>query len=680
MDTQLSPWWRRALILLMISGFSALGYLAARTYQDAPPIPARVIDPDGTTLFTRQDVTAGQQVFLSHGLMENGSIWGHGAYLGPDFSAEYLHTMALGIRASALAATSQNSGGPHPSDPDAVDTEVARTLKQNRYDPAADTLSFTQAQADSFHAQQGLWRDYFAAPGYNGGLAAGLIQDPDQLHELTAFFAWAAWASAAQPPGKTYSYTNNFPYDPLAGNVPTSGAVLWSAMSLLMLLGGIAVVLFAFGRFNFLGWNADDQHPASCCPISRPRASALRLSSSSWSVLLFLAQVLVGGGVAHYRADPASFYGFDLSRYFSQPTPSHLASPDSRSSGSPPPMSAGGLFLAAAAGRTRSGQAVPRHQPALRGLVVVVFGSLLGEWLGYSADARESSGSGSAIRDGNISISAGPGSSCWHRYFSLGCSCSFRAVAAGPQGPRAGRAFATLFLLAGLRIPALLPARPLLQQRHQLRRGRHWRFWIIHLWVEGFFELFVTVMVAVLFYQLGHGDAASPPRASSTSTPSSFSAGGIIGTGHHWYWTGQTSITMALAAIFSALEVVPLTLLTLDAWDFIKLSSGTLRYLRQSDLDPAQVDLLLPDGGGFLELRRRRHLRLSDQPADRQLLRGRDHPHAEPRACGVHGRLRHARRRAHGLRLRQVLTRRTGTRVEKYVRVSFWGLNIGLAS
>src|SRR5262249_14520684 len=115
MDPQLSPWWRRALILLIISGFSALGYLAVRTYHDAPPSPARVIGPDGATLFTRQDVIAGQQIFLSHGLMENGSIWGHGAYLGPDFSAEYLHTMALGIRASAPAASGQNSGGPHPS-------------------------------------------------------------------------------------------------------------------------------------------------------------------------------------------------------------------------------------------------------------------------------------------------------------------------------------------------------------------------------------------------------------------------------------------------------------------------------------------------------------------------------------------------------------------------------------
>src|SRR5215472_9060876 len=120
MDAQLSVWWRRALILLLVCGFSALGYLAARTYRDAPPIPARVIGPGGTTLFTRQDVISGQQIFLNHGLMENGSIWGHGAYLGPDFSAEYLHTMALGIRASSAAAIGQSSGVSHPNDPDTL--------------------------------------------------------------------------------------------------------------------------------------------------------------------------------------------------------------------------------------------------------------------------------------------------------------------------------------------------------------------------------------------------------------------------------------------------------------------------------------------------------------------------------------------------------------------------------
>src|SRR5262249_37770286 len=115
MDTQLSPWWRRALILLMLAGFSTLGYLAARTYRYAPPIPGRVVGPGSKTLFTRQDILAGQQIFLSHGLMENGSIWGHGAYLGPDFSAEYLHTMALGVQASASTRMNQSAGAAHPN-------------------------------------------------------------------------------------------------------------------------------------------------------------------------------------------------------------------------------------------------------------------------------------------------------------------------------------------------------------------------------------------------------------------------------------------------------------------------------------------------------------------------------------------------------------------------------------
>src|SRR5215469_3873567 len=129
MDTQLSPWWRRALVLLMVAGFTTLGYLAARSYRDAPPIPARVVDENGTTLFSGADVIAGQQIFLSHGLMENGTIWGHGAYLGPDFSAEYLHTMALEIRARALAGVGQRVSASQSAESHELDAVVANALK-----------------------------------------------------------------------------------------------------------------------------------------------------------------------------------------------------------------------------------------------------------------------------------------------------------------------------------------------------------------------------------------------------------------------------------------------------------------------------------------------------------------------------------------------------------------------
>ena len=99
----------------------------------------------------------------------------------------------------------------------------------------------------------------------------------------------------------------------------------------------------------------------------------------------------------------------------------------------------------------------------------------------------------------------------------------------------------------------------------------NWRFWIIHLWVEGFFELFVTVMVAVMFFKLGMVSHITATRVVYLDAIL-YLGGGIIGTGHHWYWTGQSTTTMAFAAMFSAMEVVPLTLLTLDAWDFIKVT------------------------------------------------------------------------------------------------------------
>ena len=98
----------------------------------------------------------------------------------------------------------------------------------------------------------------------------------------------------------------------------------------------------------------------------------------------------------------------------------------------------------------------------------------------------------------------------------------------------------------------------------------NWRFWIIHLWVEGFFELFATVLVAIMFYQMGVVSTKTAARLIYLDAIL-YLSGGIIGTGHHWYFTGEGTLNMGLAACFSALEVVPLTLLTLDAWDFIKL-------------------------------------------------------------------------------------------------------------
>ena len=676
MDTQLSPWWRRALVCLMVAGFSALGYLASRVYRDAPPIPARVVGPGGATLFTRQDIIAGQQIFLSHSLMENGSIWGHGAYLGPDFSAEYLHTMALGALARASKRTNEGSATGQPKYPDHLDAEVANLLKENRFDPGSDTLRFTESEADSFRVQQNKWREYFSTPEHNGGLAAGLINNPNELRELTAFFAWTAWASAARRPGKVYSYTNNFPYEPLAGNVPTSDAVLWSAISLLMLLGGIAAVLFAFGRFDFLGWHSDARRRPAMLPHHSTPSQRATIKYFIVVSLLFLTQALVGGGVAHFRADAASFYGIDISRIF----PSQLLCTWHLQLAIlwiATAFLAGGLFIAPSLGGREPAYQEFGVNLLLVALVVVVAGSLLGEWLG--------------IRQTLGRLWEWFGDQGWE-YLDLGKAWQialatglviwvlllFRAVRPAFKDPERGE-ISVLFFLSGLAIPVFYLPAFFYSGATNFAIVDHWRFWIIHLWVEDFFELFVTVVVAVLFYRLGAVTVVTAKRVIYLDAIL-YLMGGILGTAHHWYFTGQLSMTMAIGASFSALEVVPLVLLTLDAWDFIQVSEGNVSPAGQRVTISHQWTFYFLMAVGFWNFLGAGVFGfLINMPIVSYFEVGTiltpNHGHVS--FMGVFGML--------GVALlifacREVVDDGTWKRIEKYARVSFWGLNLGLAS
>src|SRR5512139_3037216 len=222
---RLSPWWRKSVVLVLVMGLTILIWMAVRAHRDAPPIPEKVVAPSGELIFTREDILEGQQVFLKYGLMENGTIWGHGAYLGPDFSAEYLHTLATDA-GGMLARQNYHRSYQDlaPAERTAVNAEVQQILKQNRYDHKNGTLTFSPSEIASYKNQISKWTTYFSTPSLSRGLLVKHIRDSKELQQLTAFFAWTAWASVANRPGRPYSYTNNFPYDPTVGNSPTSDA------------------------------------------------------------------------------------------------------------------------------------------------------------------------------------------------------------------------------------------------------------------------------------------------------------------------------------------------------------------------------------------------------------------------------------------------------------------------
>ena len=201
-----------------------------------------------------------------------------------------------------------------------------------------------------------------------------------------------------------------------------------------------------------------------------------------------------------------------------------------------------------------------------------------------------------------------------------------------------------LFFFSGLAIPAFYAVGLLAGTDTHLTVAEFWRFWVVHLWVEDFLELFTTVMVAYIFVMLGVVRETIALGVIFLDVIL-YSAGGVIGTMHHLYFSGTPVEHMALGAFFSAAEVIPLTFLTVEAWAFLQLGARQEKRSVGGPV-PAPLGRHVPGRGRLLELPRRRHLRLPDQPADRVLLRDRHGADGEPRPRRDDGRLRDARRRA----------------------------------
>lgn len=547
-----SRWWIIVLTGVLIYGFATLITVTCKAFRDKPPMPEKVVDPNGNVLFTQDDITAGQKLFLSRGLMDNGTIWGHGAYLGPDFSAEYLHELALNYADSI-------------SDP----ASRSKVAKENRYDESSGVLVYNEFETKTLAETPARLKDYFSDPAKNGGLKKDLISDPEELRQLSAYFSWAAWATIANRPGEDYSYTNNFPSEPLLGNAPTSATSVWSAASLLFLLFGIGGCLFFIGRHPQDEWApSPNPSPEFLADGRTPGSIRALLKFAAVVALLFLGQTLVGGAVAHYRANPGSFYGWDMSSLW----PSSLMRTWHLqlaifwiATG----FVTGGLIISRILGGKEWKGLKPLTNILFTAFAIVIFGSLLCQW----------AGSAGWWNDATFWL----GSQGWE-YIEIGRAWQFALIVGFllwayillrnvlPAIRRAStKKLGIVFLVAAFAIPVFYLPAIFFDGSTNFTIVDTWRFWVIHLWVEGFFEVFATTMVALIFIEMGLVERNRGLRLVFLDFILTL-MGGIIGTGHHWYFEGQTEFNMAVSSCFSALEVVPLVFLTIEAAGFMRTS------------------------------------------------------------------------------------------------------------
>ena len=681
----LSRRWMQVTLLVFILGFFGLGLAGYLNYRGEPPMPGKVVDESGATIFTKADVIAGQKVFLSNGLMQYGSVFGHGAYLGPDFTADYLHRQIGAMRARATGA----GGGAGAADPEAamaagagpegaaasagIAAAITADLKTNRYVEATDTLAFTDGQADAFDDLVGYYSAYFSEPTTRFGLRREAITDTTDLRQLTAFFAWTAWAAAAERPGQEYSYTNNWPGETSIGNTPTADALLWSALSLIALIGGTGLLLAIFGRYQWLGWHRrDDQLLEFRAPDAVTITPAQRATGWFFFVmaLLFVLQTLVGALTQHYRADLAGFFGIDIGRllpynlsrtWHVQLTIFWVATA----------FLAAGIFLLPLITKRE-----PRRQGLLSyallgALAVVVFGSLGGElagqrgWLGDLWPYL-----------GNQGLEYVDLGRLWQVLLIIGMVLWVFIIIRGLRRRLAGESFGNmpwLFLYAALAIPAFYAVSLLASPGGHTTINDYWRFWMVHLWVEDFLELFTTAMVAYVFVLLGVVRERTALRVIYLDIII-YSTGGVIGTMHHLYFSGTPAATMALGALFSAAEIIPLTLLTVEAWSFVRLGAReTVGFARYFPHYWAVMFLISVGFWNFLGAGVFGFLINLPIVSYYEIGTGLTANHAHTAMMGVYGML------AAGLAvfcLRYLVPEKRWS--DRAARISFWSLNLGL--
>ena len=572
-----------AFILVVVVSFAVLGGVGVKVIRSAPPIPAQVVTPGGHILFTHDDIVNGQNVWQSIGGQEVGTVWGHGAYVAPDWTADWLHREAMFMLdhwaceegASGFSALSIEQQA-------ALQARLRQELRTNTYDPARNRIVVSHDQEAAVVQVAGHYADIFSRGRTEYAIPRGALTDAHKLHEMAAFFWWTAWAASTNRPGQSVTYTENWPHEPLVANRPTGSAVVWSVISFVLLLAGIGGMVWYFG--------SQDREPAQGELPKRDPLLGYRPTPSQRATMkyffvvaaMLVVQVGLGAITAHYGVEGSGFYGIPLDRIlpYAVTRTWHLQIGLFWIATS---WLATGLYVAPAVGGTE-----PRGQRLgvnllFTALLAVVAGSLAGEWMSiehklganwfwFGTQGYEYLDLG---RFWQLLLFVGLLFWLWLMWRALRPALADSAERAGQVQTRApaqdqGHSLLWLFVIASIAIPLFYAAGLMYGQRSNLVTAEYWRWWVVHLWVEGFFEVFATVVIAFLFTRL---KLLSIPTATKAVLFSSivFLSGGIIGTFHHLYFSGTPYIVLALGATFSALEVVPLVLIGFEAWENIRL-------------------------------------------------------------------------------------------------------------
>lgn len=570
-------WWLPLSVVLAVGVLSML-YMGTRTYVDAPPIPD-FVGERGETVVAADAITRGQVVFLKYGLMNYGSMFGDGAGRGPDFTADALHRIAVAMRDHHASRTG--------IDADSALAITQREIRRNRHEPQTNTVIVGDAQAYAARELQRHTAARFRGEGSEAFHPAGFLTDEAELRDLAAFFFWGAWVCGAERPGKDYTYTHNWPYDELAGNRPSAQVVLWSVIAVLALVAALGAVLFLYGRYSTIaGWRpperpARDMHfdrdgrdASSEFPdggvVSRPlesRPSMLQRATYRFfavATILFVLQIAAGVLTVHDFLGITRVSGFDLAEILPIPVVRGWHLQLALLWITACWIGASIFVISTAAPRVPAGQL--RLVDTLFWLLfVTTVGGLVGVALGPHGLLGEywnllGSQGWEFVEQGRL----------WQALlfvvFALWAVVLVRAVAPVWRASDAWTLPKWLVYCVGC-VLALFVSGFVATPETNFVVADFWRWAVIHMWVEAFFEVFTTAVLAYFMVLMRLVSHAAASRIVYLATLL-FLGSGLLGISHNFYWNAKPVETLAIGSVFSTLQVVPLILLTLEAWQF----------------------------------------------------------------------------------------------------------------
>ena len=563
-------WWLPLLIIFTAS-IAGVFMIGLHTYTEAPPIPD-FVDKNGTVVYGRDDIRNGQMIFQKYALMEYGSMFGDGGYRGPDYSAEALHLTSVFM--SEYYNRDVGAADEKSIEALGVGEKVKTTIKANTYNKEANQAILDDAQAYAAQRLSGYYFQVFTDPEHEQAfLPSGYIDDPEEIRQLSAFFFWGGWVCGVSRPGKTYSYTHNWPYDPDAGNAPSPAVVIWSILGSLGLVVGLGIVLYYHGRMEKLD---DAAFTTRAAPLmTRTSVGGFRPTRTQRAtykffyaaIILFGLQVLAGVLTVHDFVGFVNFFGFNISEV--------LPVTVTRSWH----VQLSLLWISACwigASFFVMPMLCPREPARQRALINLVFGLIVvlvaGALVGLFIGPKGMSGD-AWYWIGHQGWEYLEPAKVWqgmlYLVFGLWVIILYRGLRP-VMTMKKPWALPNWLIYATASILVLLCSGLVFTPTTNFVIADFWRWMVIHMWAEAFFEVFTTILVGYFMVLMGLVNERAAIRVIYLACLL-FLGSGLLGISHNFYWNAKPVFTMALGSVFSTLQVVPLILLTLEAWRFSKL-------------------------------------------------------------------------------------------------------------